>query len=179
MKTKPVIAFLILFTFTSVIVLGQKQTYKHPKCEFSFNAEGKWKKNPYHKDEMIYEMVKPGEDIHVMLWYTGGTEMSCSKYLLKMAGMKGFKEAKPEEKEFDRQKVWVMDTSGEEYGEEAHTILAALSYVKAYDADAPERCQGKTFNNLHIARVWCPVEKYEKNKEEMGAIVASLRLKEE
>ena len=61
---------------------------------------------------------------------------------------------------------------------QAHTILAALSYVKAYGDDVPTRTQGKTYNNLHIARVWCPIENYEANKEEMEAIVASLRLEE-
>ncbi len=56
-------------------------------------------------------------------------------------------------------------------------ILTAMSYSKPYGKDAPERCQGKSYNAMHIAQIWCPADSYDRNKEYIDGIVASLELK--
>jgi hypothetical protein len=154
------------------------KTFKHPELNFSFKATGEWKNNPYHKDKMIYEMVNPKTGIHVLLWYTGGTESTCDKYLVKMADMKGLNFAEPVKKRGDREPVWVLTCTGAENDAKIVNILAALSYKEKYGKDAPERCQGESFNAIHIAQVWCPAKRYDENKKMMQDIISSLALAE-
>jgi len=152
--------------------------YKHPKLNFSFESTGDWNNNPYHKDDMIFEMVNSDQDIHVLLWYNGGTEMDCEKYLLKMADMKGLNCNVPVRENFDNKTIWVLECTGFENDIQVTKILAAMSYEKPYEKDAPERCQGKDYNAIHIAQVWCPETKYQDNKKQMDDIIASLELEE-
>jgi len=121
-------------------------------------------------------MVNPERDIHVMLWYNGGTEMSCEKYLVKMADMKGLDCGDPFKKESENKAIWVLGCTGIDGDVPIKRFLAAMSYVKPYDKDAPERCWGKSYNAMHIALVWCPEDVYRDNKKEMEGIVTSLEL---
>jgi hypothetical protein len=153
------------------------KTFKHPELNFSFASSGEWKNNPYHKDKMIYEMVNEETGIHVMLWYTGGTESTCEKYLVKMADMKGLEFDEPVSQKVNQDTTWVLTCRGIQNDEKVVNILAALSFIKPYDKDDPERSQGKTFNAVHIAQVWCPENRYEENKDKMQDIIMSLDLK--
>lgn len=176
MKTIPLLLTAILFFFSLDISQGQeRQTYTHPGLDFSFSSSGKWENNSYHKDKMIYEMVNAETGIHVMLWYNGGTESTCEKYLVKMADMKGLNFEGPVEKEGD-EGPWALRCTGVEDGTAIVKILAALSYVEKYGPDVPERSKGKTYNAMHIAQVWCPEDRYEANKKMMQDIVTSLAL---
>jgi hypothetical protein len=152
------------------------KTFKHPKLNFFFKASGEWKNNPYHKDKMIYEMVSTEGDIHVILWYTGGTESTCEKYLLKMADMKGYRCDGPVTDVEGKGSIWTLKCLGTEYGQSIVNCLAALYYVEDYGEDAPERSQGKSYNAIHIAQVWCPEERYEENQAQIQEIIKSLVL---
>lgn len=177
MKTTAVALSIFFSVLISIPLQSQKPTtYKHPLRDFSFSAAGEWEQNTHHKDKMIYEMVNPEQDLHVMLWYNGGTESSCERYLKKMAGMKGLESEEPVEENYDGKTVWVLICRD---GEDEVRVLAALSYVKNYGKDAPERCQGKTYNAMHIAQVWCPASEYQENKETIDGIIAGLELKEQ
>jgi len=178
MKTRA----LILTTMITALMISfthsqEMKTYKHPELEFSFTSSGHWENVPYHNDKMIYEMVNEKMDIHVMLWYTGGTEMDCERYLLKMADMKGIQCGDIIQEEITGETIWTLECQGTKDDQSLKKILAALSYIKPYGDDAPERCVGKNYNAIHIAQVWCPADKFEENKKMMDDIVASLELK--
>ena len=131
MKTTAVALSIFFSVLISIPLQSQKsKTYEHPLREFSFSAAGDWEKNTRHNDKMIYEMVNPEHDLHVMLWYNGGTESSCGRYLTKMAGMKGLQCEEPVKKNYDGKSVWVLncrDNKGEV------RTLAAMSYLKYYE----------------------------------------------
>jgi hypothetical protein len=172
---------LILLAFLCILFIGSSfaqdiTIHKHPRLNFSFESTGNWEQNPYHKDDMIYEMVNTDNDINVMLWYNGGTEMDCEKYLVKMADMKEFNFNEPVRKDFDDKTIWILECTGIQNESPVTNILAAMSYIKPYEKDAPERCQGKSYNAMHIARIWCPESKYQDNKMQMDDIIASLEL---
>jgi len=172
-----------MFLSTTLVVLfaislhsQDTKTFTHPSQSFSFEATGEWQLVPNHQDKMIYEMINPENDIHVMLWYNGGTESSCEAYLNKMADMKGLSFDKPIKKDFDNKTIWILECTGTDNETQIKNILAAMSYVKPYDEDAPARCQGKSYNNMHIAQVWCPESRYKQNQDIMNGIIASLEL---
>ncbi len=168
--------FAILAASSSAQTIRQ---YTHPKLNYSFSAEGNWQQNPYHKDSLIYEMVNHEEKVHVLLWYNGGTEMSCERYLKKMAGMKGLECKECNKNELGSQTIWLMECTGKQFGEEAGIILAAQSYPKAYGMDAPARFQGKSYKAMHIAQIWCPLNSFEDQSIYLQGILHSLRLKED
>ena len=170
----PAVIFLASFNISTI---QEEQTFKHPELNFSFKAKGDWKNNPYHKDKMIYEMVNEETGIHVVLWYTGGTESSCDKYLVKMADMKGLDFDEPVERGIENGSTWILACTGTHNDSDIVNILAALSYEKEYGPDALERCQGKTYNDIHIAQVWCPQNRYEENRGKMQNIIESLSLR--
>ena len=110
MKIKVLFLTAALFASSSIVLHSQEPTtYKHPARDFSFEAVGSWEQNMHHTDKMIYEMVNPEHDIHVMLWYNGGTESSCEHYLLKMADMKGLECGEPQKKNYDNKEMWILD----------------------------------------------------------------------
>ena len=154
MKIKAVFTFFTLVAFLTTSLHAQDtKSYKHPIQNFSFSTSGDWHQIPNHKDKMIYEMVNKEKGVHVMLWYNGGTEMSCERYLVKMADMKGLEAGKPIKKEFKDKNIWILECSGKENDIKEKRIIAAMSYRKPYGKDAPERCQGKSYNAMHIAQV--------------------------
>jgi len=180
MKIKVLFLTFALVTTSGISSFSQETvTYKHPVRDFSFEATGVWSKNNSHTDKMIYEMLNPEHDIHVMLWYNGGTESTCEHYLAKMADMKGLECSKPRKKNFDNKEIWILDCQDNQGKSTERRILAAMSYVKPYGKDAPARSQGKSYNAMHIAQVWCPASRYEENKETIDDIIASLELIEQ
>lgn len=179
MKIKVTFITFVLVAFTCMTLYAQTEaTYKHPLRNFSFSSPDLWKHNTQHTDKMIYEMVNSERDIHVMLWYNGGTESTCAHYLLKMADMKGLDCGDPQKREYDGKEIWVLDCLDKQGKTPERRILAAMSYVKPYGKDAHERNRGKSYNAMHIAQLWCPASRYEENKEMIDEIIASLHLKE-
>jgi hypothetical protein len=180
MKIKVLFLTAALVASSSISLHSQEaKTYKHPIRDFSFDASGKWKQNNSHTDKMIYEMVNPEHDIHVMLWYNGGTESTCAHYLVKMADMKGLECEEPQKRTYGEKEIWVLDGLDKQHKPAERRIMAAMSYDKPYGLDAPERSQGKSYNAMHIAQIWCPADRYEENKEMIDGIIASLKLDEQ
>lgn len=166
----------LVFFLINTMHSQETKTYTHPGGEFSFKATGEWINNPKHKDKMIYEMVNTEKDLHVMLWYNGGTESSREDYLKKMADMKGLEFDTFQNWHLDGKTICTLDCRGENDGKAERRILAAMSYKKAYGKDAGERHQGKSYNEMHIAQIWCPAERYEENKDAIVGIITSLEL---
>jgi hypothetical protein len=180
MKVKLFFLSLAFVAFSGISLHSQEsKTYQHPVQEFSFTATGEWVQNSSYKDKMIYEMVNPEQDVHVMLWYNGGTESTCEHYLVKMAGMKGLECKEPVKKVIDDKVIWVLECLDKQQEAPEKRILAAMSYSKPYGKDAPERSQGKSYNAMHIAQLWCPAARYEENKDMINEIIASLELTEQ
>ena len=107
------IIFIFLIPFKS---FSQKtQIYKHPTLKFQFEASGNWINIPRPEDKLIYEMMSPDSNIHVMLWYTE-TEQSAKNYLSKMAGMKDliFTNEVPCLRTINNQDMWMLNVPGYE-----------------------------------------------------------------
>jgi hypothetical protein len=151
---------LLLLLATAESGATDQATYRHPKLPFQFEASKGWTQIPHPEDRLIYHMVAPGGGLNVMLWYTE-TEQKAPGYLGKMANMKGYQtltEARQED--LHRGAAWVLQAVGISKEHEDRVILAAIASGKG----------------LYIVQIWCPLERYEEEKDTMEAILASVRL---
>jgi hypothetical protein len=138
----------------------EQATYRHPTLPFQFEASEGWTRIPHPEDRLIYHMEAPGGGLNVMLWYTK-TEQKAPAYLDKMADMKGYQtltEARQEE--LHRRTAWVLQAVGLSEKNDIRVMLAAIA----------------SGEGLYIVQIWCPLERYEEEKDGMEAILASLRL---
>ena len=112
MKIKAFFLLVALVAYSSFVSLSQDaKTYRHPTRDFSFEASGMWQENPMNQDKMIYELINVENEVHVMLWYNGGTESSCEHYLVKMAEMKGLECEEPVKKVIDDKESPIVSRS--------------------------------------------------------------------
>jgi hypothetical protein len=93
-----------------------------------------------------------------------------------MGGMKGYDCGKVEKTTPGTKTIWVLECTGEEGNIPIRNTMAALSYVRSYGEDVPDRSKGKSYNAMHIAQVWCPESRYDENQQIIEDIIASLEL---
>jgi len=162
---------LIAFSFMmNHAFAGDLQVYKHPRQNIQFEAPADWKENPYHKDKGIYEIFDPDKDIHVMLWYTT-TEQSASRYLEKMADMKGLVlGGKPAKIQIKNRDAWLYNAPGLVNKKSAQILLAVIPDGKS--KEYPRE------NALHIIQVWCPKEQFADDEQGMMLILNSVQITE-
>jgi hypothetical protein len=161
------IAFLFMINHALALDL---QVYKHPRQNIQFEAPADWKENPYHKDKGIYEIFDSDKDIHVMLWYTT-TEQDASRYLEKMADMKGLiLDGKPAKIQIKNRDAWLYNAPGLVNKKSVQILLAVIPDGKS--KEYPRE------NSLHIIQIWCPKEQFTNNEQGMMLILSSVQITE-
>ena len=134
--------------------------YKHPKLAFQFEASEGWHHIAHPEDRLIYQMAEPGGALNVMLWYTE-TEQDAPRYLKKMADMKGYQMlAEPAKEEIHMQSAWVLPAVWVSDKGDRRVILAGIRSAKG----------------LYIVQIWCPLERWEEEKETMEGILTSVEV---
>jgi len=134
--------------------------YKHPTLAFQFEASEGWLHIAHPEDRLIYHMAEPGGVLNVMLWYTE-TEQDAPHYLKKMADMKGYQTlGEPAKAEIHRQSAWVLPAVGVSEKGDLRVMLAGIRSAKG----------------LYIVQIWCPLERWEEEKETMEAILSSVEV---
>lgn len=163
------LAGLIVSLFMMNPAITQElHVYKHPRLNSQFEAPADWKENPYHKDKLIYEIVDPDTDMHVMLWFTT-TEQSAPRYLEKMAGMKDLVlEGKPVKIQIKGRDAWSYNLPGFVDQKPIRMLLAVIPDGKS--ETHPRE------NALHIIQIWCPEENYEQQMHIMKNILGSMEI---
>jgi hypothetical protein len=153
-----------LFAMPSSGSPPEGKEYRHPKLGTRFTATGNWRAIRHPEDDLIYEVVDPDNILHVMLWYTS-TEMDCSAYLKKMAGMKGLiSKGEPEKRVIGEREAWTLKALNGSGVSNAAGKATLLFYLAAFrDGDG-----------LHIARVWCPEALYFQRIIQIEEIISSL-----
>lgn len=139
----------------------QAQTvYRHPELGFQFEASEGWTRVAHPEDRLIYHMQAPGNRLHVMLWYTE-TEQEAAAYLTKMADMKGYQAlTEPRPEELRQVPAMVLQAVGVTDAGDLRVILAAM----------------RSGEGLFITQIWCPLERYEEDREEMESILESVEV---
>ena len=149
-----------LFTESTTSYAPAQATYRHPTLPLQFEASEGWKQVPHPEDRLIYHMAAPEGGLNVMLWYTE-TEQEAPRYLQKMADMKGFQPlTEPRQEKLRRQMAWVISAVNVSEKGDVRAILAALPSEEG----------------LHIVQIWCPLERYEEEKQRMESILASVEV---
>ena len=168
------ITFLLLTGFISSLIMVNPssaedlQIYKHPRLNIQFEAPANLKQYPYHKDKSIYEIFDPDTNIHVMLWYTS-TEQDASRYLEKMADMKGFNpEEKPVKTKIKDRDAWLYNIPGLVNKNSSQVLLAVIPNGKS------EKYPRE--NALYIVQIWCPVDNYKQHTLIMENILESVEI---
>ena len=139
---------------------GEKTTYRHPELEFQFEAPAGWKAIPHAEDRLIYHLAAPDGGLEVMLWYTETTQTP-PRYLKKMADMKGYQpltEVRQEKQH--RETVWTLQAVSITGKGDLRVLLAAIP----------------SSAGLYIVQIWCPLERYEEERDRMESILASVDL---
>jgi hypothetical protein len=142
--------------------------YKHPTLDFQFSASEGWVQQPRPEDDLIYEVSDPGTGIHVVLWYTT-TEQSGSRYLMKMADMKGFPvKQEPRRRTIDDLGAWALNVPGKIRQANVQTTLAVIPCGKSK--------QHSRENALFIVQIWCPVFDHDHLAGEIESLLNSVRI---
>jgi len=167
--TNLIIIFIICFTPCNSFS-KENQIYKHSSLDIQFEASKNWINIPRPEDKLIYELISPDSNMHVILWYTE-TEQSGLDYLEKMADMKNLiVEEKPSQRQINNQDVWVKNALGFEQKMRISSILAVVPHGKS--EVRPKE------NRLFIIQIWCLEKNFEKYKSTMENILTSIQLVE-
>lgn len=152
-----------LFAMPSSESLPKTREYVHPSQNIRFEAPRNWLDVRHPGDDGIYEVVDPEKIVHVVLRYTE-TEMSCERYLTKMANMKELSfTGKPERRIIGGTDACTLKAKGSFDGKPARFHLVA------FQAD------GK----LYIVQAWCPEEQYFRHIMRIEEIINSLEFANE
>jgi len=150
----------VLVLLAPAITLQAQTVYRHPELGFRFEASEGWTKVAHPEDRMIYHLQAPGDRLDVMLWYTE-TEQEAGPYLKKMADMKGYQAlTDPRREELRRGEATVLQAVAVTDAGDLRVILAAI----------------RVGEGLYIAQIWCPLERYEEEREEMESILESVQV---
>jgi hypothetical protein len=171
MRSFITIIYVILFIFLIPIKSFSQitRTYKHPILNFQFNASENWINISHPEDSLIYEMIRPDSNIHVMLWYTE-TEQSAEKYLLKMVSMKDLKIAGDvaNPRTINEHDMWVITLPGYEGKVPVRLMLGIIARGKS--KKHPKE------NRLFIIQIWCHQDKFNVYKSIFEDILKSVEI---
>jgi hypothetical protein len=164
----PAHALIALLLLATPLAAGDLQIYEHPSLDFRFEALPDGRRQPHPEDRMIYEIVDPKTDVHVVLWYTT-TEQSGRGYLKKMADMKDLVvDAEPVRRLIGGREAWLLDVAGIIAETPIRTLLAVIPCGKS--PDYPKE------NALYVVQIWCPEDAYEEHARLMAEILHSVRI---
>jgi hypothetical protein len=171
MKNSNIIFFIIIFSIPIKSFSQETQVYKHPTLQFQITASQNLINIHHPEDELLYEMMSPDSNMHVMLWYTE-TEQNARGYLTKMASMKDLNvgDEKPFLKTINDQEIWILNVAGCDGKLPIQTLLAATSH--GMSIKHPKE------NRLFIIQIWCQKENYPRHKSKFEKILNSVQIKD-
>ena len=173
MKALLTIFIMILIIFFTPLnsVSQENQIYKHPYLTFQYEASKNWIKVEHPEDTLIYTMMSPDSNMHVMLWYTE-TEQNAKGYLTKMASMKNLiiNDEEPFLKTINNHKMWILNVPGYEGKMSIQSLIAVIANGMPV--------VHSNENRLFIIQILCPKDYYPRYKAKFDDILNSVRIKD-
>ena len=122
------------------------------------------------EDKLIYEMVDPNEEVHIMLWMTE-TVSGPDKYLMKMADMKGLTvTGDPIRITAGSHDGWVIRAEGK-INDISSTVIIA-----SFPLTGEKYVHHKNHIAQYIMQAWCPSDMFKDKATEIGTIQRSLKI---